>query len=93
VARRPAAGHGVHVYRNKARYEGEFRHVKRDGKATLYFAGGWYWGDWRNDRPEGRGTAVIDGRVHAGVWRNGCRQGEGRDNVWVATTKAECGFN
>ena len=85
-------GHGVHVYRNKARYEGEFHQGKRDGKGTLYFASGWYWGEWCNDRPEGRGTAVIDGIVHTGTWRHGCRQEHGGHAVWVATTKAACGF-
>jgi hypothetical protein len=67
------------------RFEGVFRHGKREGFGRYDWpAGQRYQGSYMADLPNGQGTIAIDGLSFAGTWRRGClRQGDKRIAVGV----------
>lgn len=57
----PADGHGVMLYANGNRYEGEYRHGQRNGCGTFTFQNGRrYVGEFKNDLFSGRGSWILE---------------------------------
>ena len=77
-----------------ARYEGELRDGKANGRGLYtYASGNRYEGEWRDGKPNGSGTLYrrTDGETFTGTWTNGCfRQGNRR--AAAAVTNKECGI-
>lgn len=67
------SGLGQYVYRNNARYEGEFLNGLPEGQGkTFYPNGDYYIGGWRKSNPHGRGIMnYADGHVLSAIWDNG----------------------
>mmetsp|Transcript_3380 Transcript_3380/g.4413 ORF Transcript_3380/g.4413 Transcript_3380/m.4413 type:complete len:369 (+) Transcript_3380:127-1233(+) len=78
-------GFGTQTYGNGCKYEGEWRHGKREGKGTFWVKEKGralrkqYAGDWVNDKREGNGVFLhADGGSYEGGWRANKRHGQGR---------------
>jgi hypothetical protein len=67
------AGTGQYVYRNNARYEGQFLNGLPEGQGkTFYPNGDYYIGAWRKSNPHGRGIMYYaDGHIMSAIWDNG----------------------
>jgi hypothetical protein len=77
-----------------ARYEGDYREGKVNGRGRYTWASGSrFEGEFRDDRPNGQGAFTqVNGTVFSGVWKNGCfRQGDRK--AWVMTSYKECAFD
>ena len=60
------------TYPDESRYEGEFKHGKRNGRGKLFLAEGKeYEGDFRDDKPNGIGIVTVDGTVYRGEIEEG----------------------
>ena len=61
------------------RYEGEFRHNKKEGRGIYYWHNGdRYEGDFRNGKLEGKGIYYWNnGNRYEGDWRNNQKEGKG----------------
>ena len=77
-----AHGHGVHIWKNGDRYEGEWRDCLKHGKGTDVFASGdMYVGDYYKGKPTGEGTYKWkNGALYKGQFKNGLKHGKGK---WV----------
>jgi hypothetical protein len=65
-------GHGVQVWPDGARYEGEWSKNQANGKGKFWHADGdIYEGDWRDDKANGYGVYIhVNGARYEGYWKN-----------------------
>ncbi|KOB76929.1 putative testis-specific protein A2, partial [Operophtera brumata] len=72
-------GKGLYVFKNGARYDGEWRRAMKYGVGKmLYPDGSWYEGDWRHDLKQGFGAYYYpNGDIYEGAWFKGRRHGLG----------------
>ena len=73
------SGHGVYIYPSGAKYEGNFRDGKIQGKGILYFSdGNKYIGDWVDHYREGKGKMIFTtGDVYQGEFKHSRISGKG----------------
>ena len=82
-------GHGVFVWANGTRHDGEWHGGLRQGLGiTTWPDGDRYEGNWREDRPDGLGELLNSTGLHRGTWRAGCLH-EGRRRVAVGRLISE----
>lgn len=72
-------GHGAYIYPSGAKYEGNFKDGKIQGKGILYFSdGNKYIGDWVDHYREGKGKMIFtSGDVYQGDFRHSRINGKG----------------
>lgn len=72
-------GHGVFLFEDGTRYEGEIRDEKPNGRGVYAGAdGSRYDGEWRDGQANGQGTATYaNGIRYDGSWRDGKPDGYG----------------
>lgn len=65
-------GHGVQVWPDGAKYEGEWSRNQANGKGKFWHADGdVYEGDWKDDKANGFGVYVhVNGARYEGHWKN-----------------------
>ena len=74
-------GKGVQLWKDGAKYDGEWRDGKANGKGTFYHVNGdVYEGDFKDDRANGYGTYYHkNGSKYTGSWRDDLKDGFGRE--------------
>ena len=72
-------GHGVLVWADGSRYEGQFKQNKINGTGKVtFFNGDWYEGGFVDGKKTGHGKYVfVDGRNYNGAWLNDMQHGQG----------------
>lgn len=67
------------MFRNGARYRGQYRCDRRSGRGTMFYPdGSQYDGEWRHDERHGHGRyTYANGDRYEGAWRKGQRHGVG----------------
>jgi hypothetical protein len=69
---------GAYHYPNGDRYEGGWKHNKREGWGCYFHGRDTYEGEWANNRAEGRGVYYYgDGRRFYGLYKDDCKDGRG----------------
>lgn len=65
-------GHGVQVWPDGAKYEGDWSRNQANGKGKFWHADGdVYEGDWKDDKANGFGVYVhVNGARYEGHWKN-----------------------
>ncbi len=65
-------GHGVQIWQDGSKYEGQWVNGKANGKGRFILADGdIYEGDWMDDKAHGIGTyKYSDGAIYNGEWVN-----------------------
>jgi radial spoke head protein 1 len=65
---------------SKERFEGEYKHGKRDGQGYYVFPdGGRYIGTFKEDERHGFGTEIdSEGNIYEGQWRFSIKEDEGK---------------
>lgn len=74
-------GFGKQIWKDGAKYEGEWREGKANGKGTFYHLNGdVYEGEFVDDRANGYGVYYHkNGSKYTGYWRNDLKDGKGRE--------------
>jgi hypothetical protein len=73
------------------RFEGTFRHGKREGFGRYAWpTGELFEGSYANDLPSGQGTVTIDGVSFAGTWNRGCLAQSGK-RIAIGVPLRTCG--
>jgi hypothetical protein len=73
------------------RFEGVFRHGKREGPGRYDWpAGQVYWGAYVGDLPRRPGTVTIGGVSFTGTWRRGCLA-QGGKRIAICVPLSSCG--
>ena len=72
-------GYGTQIWRDKAKYEGEWKDNHFNGYGIYYFPDGKkYIGEWENSCKNGFGEFyLIDGRKYVGYYKNDKKEGFG----------------
>ena len=84
-------GPGVQVWPDGAKYEGEWKFNKANGKGKFWHADGdVYEGDWEDDKANGFGVYIhVNGARYEGQWKNDLQDGWGlRAGPMGPSTKA-----
>ena len=73
-------GPGVQVWPDNAKYEGEWRENKANGRGKFWHADGdIYEGEWEDDKANGFGIYIhVNGAQYEGYWKNNLKHGEGK---------------
>ena len=69
-------GRGIETWADGRRYEGDFKHGKKDGEGTFYWPSGQtYIGSWRSGKQHGLGIMHDPETLEKrhGEWQNGKR--------------------
>ncbi|TNV78792.1 hypothetical protein FGO68_gene5616 [Halteria grandinella] len=74
-------GFGLQLWKDGARYEGDWLNGKANGKGTFYHLNGdIYEGDFIDDRANGNGVYFHkNGSKYTGEWKNDLKDGRGRE--------------
>lgn len=77
-------GHGVKIFKNGDKYEGEWEHDKANGKGKFWHADGdFYEGFWKDDKAHGTGLYTsANGSSYLGEWQNDMQHGAGKE-TWT----------
>ncbi len=85
-------GYGTFIYPSGAKYIGEFKEGRVEGKGILYFSNGnEYIGNWKNNYRQGKGRFLfIEGHQYLGQFKKNKFEGEG--TMWYANGDRYEGF-
>eukprot|EP00347_Sterkiella_histriomuscorum_P014329 403361287 len=74
-------GKGVQVWKDGAKYDGDWQDGKANGKGTFFHTNGdVYEGEFREDRANGQGTYYHkNGSKYTGSWKDDLKDGHGRE--------------
>ena len=75
-------GPGVQVWPDNAKYEGEWRENKANGRGKFWHADGdIYEGEWEDDKANGYGIYIhVNGAQYEGYWKNDLQDGQGMES-------------
>ncbi|EGR28665.1 hypothetical protein IMG5_170870 [Ichthyophthirius multifiliis] len=83
-------GIGIQIWQDGARYEGQWKENKANGKGKfLHVDGDIFEGEWENNKANGKGTYLhANGAKYDGYWKNDLQEGYGIE-TWADGSRYE----